>query len=108
MNAFLWRLNYVSTVVGRSVQKNSLTMCSTPKTCVCPPSACVHRELNETDVGVAIVTCLGPVLSYPLPRAMQAKKKKVDVLSAADMGVDLKPRNTVIEVRTLFEITTFK
>lgn len=28
----------------------------------------------------------------------QAKKKQVDVLAAADMGVDLEPRNTVIEV----------
>lgn len=30
--------------------------------------------------------------------ATQAKKKTVDVLTAADMGVDLKPRNTVVEV----------
>lgn len=28
----------------------------------------------------------------------QAKKKTVDVLAAADMGIDLKPRNTVVEV----------
>jgi electron transfer flavoprotein beta subunit len=28
----------------------------------------------------------------------QAKKKKIDVLKAEDLGVDIKPRNTVVSV----------
>ncbi|CAM9636152.1 unnamed protein product, partial [Hapterophycus canaliculatus] len=64
---------------------------------------------RETDTGTQVLSLPLPAvvtadlrLNEPryatLPNIMKAKKKKVDVLSAADMGVDLRPRNIIIEV----------
>eukprot|EP00568_Trieres_chinensis_P014164 CAMPEP_0183328006 /NCGR_PEP_ID=MMETSP0160_2-20130417/84061_1 /TAXON_ID=2839 ORGANISM="Odontella Sinensis, Strain Grunow 1884" /NCGR_SAMPLE_ID=MMETSP0160_2 /ASSEMBLY_ACC=CAM_ASM_000250 /LENGTH=261 /DNA_ID=CAMNT_0025496157 /DNA_START=499 /DNA_END=1281 /DNA_ORIENTATION=- len=66
---------------------------------------------RETDSGTetvrlkslpAVVTCdlrLNEPRYATLPNIMKAKKKKVDVLNAEDLdGVDLKPRNEVLEV----------
>eukprot|EP00903_Cladosiphon_okamuranus_P020681 g18990.t1 len=64
---------------------------------------------RETDTGTQVLSMSLPAvvtadlrLNEPryatLPNIMKAKKKPVDVLTAADMGVDLKPRNTVVEV----------
>ncbi|CAM9360264.1 unnamed protein product [Ectocarpus sp. 12 AP-2014] len=64
---------------------------------------------RETDKGTQVLSVPLPAvvtadlrLNEPryatLPNIMKAKKKTVDVLTAADMGVDLQPRNTVIEV----------
>ena len=65
---------------------------------------------RETDFGTetikirslpAVVTCdlrLNEPRYATLPNIMKAKKKKVDTMSADDMGVDLTPRNEVLEV----------
>jgi len=65
---------------------------------------------RETDSGTetisipslpAVVTCdlrLNEPRYATLPNIMKAKKKKVDTLLAADMGVDLAPHNEVVEV----------
>ena len=65
---------------------------------------------RETDSGTetiaipnlpAVVTCdlrLNEPRYATLPNIMKAKKKKVDTLAAADMGVDLTPHNEVVEV----------
>ncbi|CAM9291249.1 unnamed protein product [Ectocarpus sp. 12 AP-2014] len=64
---------------------------------------------RETDTGTQVLSVPLPAvvtadlrLNEPryatLPNIMKAKKKTVDMLTAADMGVDLQPRNTVIEV----------
>lgn len=64
---------------------------------------------RETDTGTetieaqlpAIVTCdlrLNEPRYATLPNIMKAKKKPVDVIAAEDMGVDLQPRNQVLEV----------
>jgi electron transfer flavoprotein beta subunit len=65
---------------------------------------------RETDFGTetikihslpAVVTCdlrLNEPRYATLPNIMKAKKKKVDTMSADDMGVDLTPRNEVSEV----------
>ncbi|CAM9491053.1 unnamed protein product [Laminaria digitata] len=64
---------------------------------------------RETDTGTQVLSMSLPAvvtadlrLNEPryatLPNIMKAKKKKVDELVAVDMGIDLKPRNTVIEV----------
>lgn len=65
---------------------------------------------RETDSGTetlkipslpAVVTCdlrLNEPRYAKLPNIMKAKKKKVDVLEAEDMGIDLAPRNEVLEV----------
>mmetsp|Transcript_18335 Transcript_18335/g.33230 ORF Transcript_18335/g.33230 Transcript_18335/m.33230 type:complete len:256 (-) Transcript_18335:83-850(-) len=65
---------------------------------------------RETDYGTesikipslpAVVTCdlrLNEPRYATLPNIMKAKKKKVDTIMAEDMGVDLEPRNEVLEV----------
>jgi len=65
---------------------------------------------RETDSGTeqieipklpAVVTCdlrLNEPRYATLPNIMKAKKKKVVTLKAGDMGVDLEPRNKVLEV----------
>lgn len=65
---------------------------------------------RETDSGTeiikiaslpAVVTCdlrLNEPRYATLPNIMKAKKKKVDTMVAEDMGVDLAPRNVVLEV----------
>ena len=65
---------------------------------------------RETDSGTetikiaslpAVVTCdlrLNEPRYATLPNIMKAKKKKVDTFIAEDMGVDLAPRNVVLEV----------
>ena len=65
---------------------------------------------RETDSGTetvripklpAVVTCdlrLNEPRYATLPNIMKAKKKKVDVMDAADMGVDLTTKNEVLEV----------
>ena len=64
---------------------------------------------RETDSGTetiktslpAVVTCdlrLNEPRYATLPNIMKAKKKKVDTLKAEDLGVDLSPRNDVVEV----------
>eukprot|EP00523_Entomoneis_sp_CCMP467_P013872 CAMPEP_0168793132 /NCGR_PEP_ID=MMETSP0725-20121227/14915_1 /TAXON_ID=265536 /ORGANISM="Amphiprora sp., Strain CCMP467" /LENGTH=257 /DNA_ID=CAMNT_0008843873 /DNA_START=186 /DNA_END=959 /DNA_ORIENTATION=+ len=64
---------------------------------------------RETDTGSetirttmpAVVTCdlrLNEPRYATLPNIMKAKKKKVDTLAAADMGVDLEAHNQVVEV----------
>jgi electron transfer flavoprotein beta subunit len=65
---------------------------------------------RETDFGTetikipslpAVVTCdlrLNEPRYATLPNIMKAKKKKVDTMAADDMGVDLTPRNEVLEV----------
>ena len=65
---------------------------------------------RETDAGTetiqipelpAVVTCdlrLNEPRYATLPNIMKAKKKKVDTVSAEDFGVDLSPRNHVLEV----------
>lgn len=65
---------------------------------------------RETDSGTetieikslpAVVTCdlrLNEPRYATLPNIMKAKKKKVDTLAAADLGVDLEARNQVLEV----------
>lgn len=65
---------------------------------------------RETDSGTetikvkelpAVITCdlrLNEPRYATLPNIMKAKKKKVDTLSADEMGVDLEPRNEVTEV----------
>mmetsp|Transcript_17697 Transcript_17697/g.51509 ORF Transcript_17697/g.51509 Transcript_17697/m.51509 type:complete len:258 (-) Transcript_17697:481-1254(-) len=64
---------------------------------------------RETDSGTetvkaklpAVVTCdlrLNEPRYAKLPNIMKAKKKKVDTMAAEDMGVDLTPRNEVLEV----------
>jgi electron transfer flavoprotein beta subunit len=65
---------------------------------------------RETDYGTetikipslpAVVTCdlrLNEPRYATLPNIMKAKKKKVDTMKAEDMGVDLTPRNEVLEV----------
>jgi len=65
---------------------------------------------RETDSGTetvtipklpAVVTCdlrLNEPRYATLPNIMKAKKKKVDVMDAADMGVDLTATNEVLEV----------
>ncbi|DBA05303.1 TPA: hypothetical protein N0F65_007465 [Lagenidium giganteum] len=65
---------------------------------------------RETDAGVetlkvslpAVVTAdlrLNEPRYATLPNIMKAKKKKIDVLAADSLGVDLKPRHEVIEVK---------
>jgi electron transfer flavoprotein beta subunit len=65
---------------------------------------------RETDSGTesvqvkslpAVVTCdlrLNQPRYATLPNIMKAKKKPVDTMAAEDMGVDLSPRNEVLEV----------
>lgn len=65
---------------------------------------------RETDFGTetikipslpAVVTCdlrLNEPRYATLPNIMKAKKKKVDTLAADELGVDLTPRNEVVEV----------
>lgn len=65
---------------------------------------------RETDSGTetihvkslpAVVTCdlrLNEPRYATLPNIMKAKKKPVETMSADDLGVDLTPRNTVLEV----------
>jgi electron transfer flavoprotein beta subunit len=64
---------------------------------------------RETDAGTetiqaqlpAVVTCdlrLNEPRYATLPNIMKAKKKPVDTLVAADMGVNLEPHNMVLEV----------
>eukprot|EP00934_Nitzschia_sp_Nitz4_P009274 Nitzschia sp. Nitz4//scaffold38_size140716//39861//40625//NITZ4_003134-RA/size140716-processed-gene-0.58-mRNA-1//-1//CDS//3329550039//9264//frame0 len=65
---------------------------------------------RETDSGTetigipslpAVVTCdlrLNEPRYATLPNIMKAKKKKVLTMKAADMGVDLEPKNLVVEV----------
>lgn len=65
---------------------------------------------RETDSGTetikipslpAVVTCdlrLNEPRYATLPNIMKAKKKKVDTIAAEDLGVDLSPRNEVVEV----------
>jgi len=65
---------------------------------------------RETDQGTetikipslpAVVSCdlrLNTPRYATLPNIMKAKKKKVDVFQAEDMGVDLEPKNKVLEV----------
>ena len=65
---------------------------------------------RETDTGTetikikkfpAIVTCdlrLNEPRYATLPNIMKAKKKPVETVNAADLGVDLAPRNKVLEV----------
>jgi electron transfer flavoprotein beta subunit len=65
---------------------------------------------RETDAGTetiqipelpAVVTCdlrLNEPRYATLPNIMKAKKKKVDTLAAEDLGIDLTPRNKVLEV----------
>ena len=64
---------------------------------------------RETDAGTetieaalpAVVTCdlrLNEPRYSTLPNIMKAKKKKVDTLEAADLGVDLTPHNVVLDV----------
>lgn len=65
---------------------------------------------RETDSGTetikiaslpAVITCdlrLNEPRYATLPNIMKAKKKKVDSLKAEDMGVDLEPKNKVLEV----------
>jgi electron transfer flavoprotein beta subunit len=64
---------------------------------------------RETDAGTetiqaqlpAVVTCdlrLNEPRYATLPNIMKAKKKPVDTMAAADMGVDLEPHNVVLEV----------
>jgi electron transfer flavoprotein beta subunit len=65
---------------------------------------------RETDSGTetikikslpAVITCdlrLNEPRYATLPNIMKAKKKKVDTIQADDMGIDLKPRNDVVEV----------
>lgn len=65
---------------------------------------------RETDAGTekvqinslpAVITCdlrLNEPRYATLPNIMKAKKKKIDTMAAADMGVDLAPRNTVLDV----------
>mmetsp|Transcript_29177 Transcript_29177/g.70340 ORF Transcript_29177/g.70340 Transcript_29177/m.70340 type:complete len:256 (-) Transcript_29177:374-1141(-) len=64
---------------------------------------------RETDSGTetiktslpAVVTCdlrLNEPRYATLPNIMKAKKKKVDTIKAEDLGVDLTPRNEVVEV----------
>eukprot|EP00567_Pseudictyota_dubia_P002238 CAMPEP_0197465998 /NCGR_PEP_ID=MMETSP1175-20131217/64825_1 /TAXON_ID=1003142 /ORGANISM="Triceratium dubium, Strain CCMP147" /LENGTH=257 /DNA_ID=CAMNT_0043002027 /DNA_START=390 /DNA_END=1163 /DNA_ORIENTATION=+ len=64
---------------------------------------------RETDSGTetvkaglpAVVTCdlrLNEPRYAKLPNIMKAKKKKVDTMDAEEMGVDLKPRNEILEV----------
>uniref|UniRef100_A0A7S2HH98 Electron transfer flavoprotein subunit beta n=1 Tax=Helicotheca tamesis TaxID=374047 RepID=A0A7S2HH98_9STRA len=65
---------------------------------------------RETDAGTetiripalpAVITCdlrLNEPRYATLPNIMKAKKKKVDTMNAEDFGVDLTPRNEVLEV----------
>jgi len=65
---------------------------------------------RETDSGTetvrltqlpAVVTCdlrLNEPRYAKLPNIMKAKKKTIDVLDASELGVDLTPRNAVLEV----------
>lgn len=64
---------------------------------------------RETDAGVETLSMPLPAvltadlrLNEPryatLPNIMKAKKKKIDTKDAADMGVDLAPRHTIVEV----------
>mmetsp|Transcript_5076 Transcript_5076/g.7007 ORF Transcript_5076/g.7007 Transcript_5076/m.7007 type:complete len:289 (+) Transcript_5076:96-962(+) len=64
---------------------------------------------RETDIGTetismdapAVITCdlrLNEPRYATLPNIMKAKKKKIDTREAADLGVDLTPRLTVVEV----------
>jgi electron transfer flavoprotein beta subunit len=65
---------------------------------------------RETDAGTetieipalpAVITCdlrLNEPRYATLPNIMKAKKKKVDTIVAEDMGIDLTPRNEVLEV----------
>uniref|UniRef100_A0A7S1GJ58 Electron transfer flavoprotein subunit beta n=1 Tax=Cyclophora tenuis TaxID=216820 RepID=A0A7S1GJ58_CYCTE len=65
---------------------------------------------RETDSGTetikvpklpAVVTCdlrLNEPRYATLPNIMKAKKKKVDTIAAEDLGLDLSPRNDVLEV----------
>ena len=65
---------------------------------------------RETDAGTetiqlkstpAVITCdlrLNEPRYATLPNIMKAKKKKVEVLAAEDMGIDLDPHNRVLEV----------
>eukprot|EP00339_Tiarina_fusa_P011377 CAMPEP_0117026942 /NCGR_PEP_ID=MMETSP0472-20121206/19750_1 /TAXON_ID=693140 ORGANISM="Tiarina fusus, Strain LIS" /NCGR_SAMPLE_ID=MMETSP0472 /ASSEMBLY_ACC=CAM_ASM_000603 /LENGTH=255 /DNA_ID=CAMNT_0004734071 /DNA_START=51 /DNA_END=818 /DNA_ORIENTATION=+ len=65
---------------------------------------------RETDSGTetidipslpAVVTCdlrLNEPRYATLPNIMKAKKKKVDTISADELGIDLAPRNEVVEV----------
>jgi electron transfer flavoprotein beta subunit len=65
---------------------------------------------RETDSGTetiqvkslpAVITCdlrLNEPRYATLPNIMKAKKKKVDTISADELGVDLTPRNKVLEV----------
>mmetsp|Transcript_12949 Transcript_12949/g.19364 ORF Transcript_12949/g.19364 Transcript_12949/m.19364 type:complete len:82 (-) Transcript_12949:790-1035(-) len=49
----------------------------------------------------AVITCdlrLNEPRYATLPNIMKAKKKKVDTMEAEDLGVDLMPRNKVLEV----------
>jgi len=68
------------------------------------------RVERETDTGTetiqvkktpAVITCdlrLNEPRYATLPNIMKAKKKKVQVLAADEMGVDLQPHNQVLEV----------
>jgi len=70
-------------------------------------SLLVERETDEGTESVkinalpAVVTCdlrLNQPRYATLPNIMKAKKKKIDVYEADEMGVDLEPKNTVLEV----------
>lgn len=67
----------------------------------------VERETDQGTESIqinqlpAVVSCdlrLNTPRYATLPNIMKAKKKKVDVISADDMGVDLEPKNKVLEV----------
>jgi len=71
------------------------------------PGLIVERETDNGTESIkipslpAVITCdlrLNEPRYATLPNIMKAKKKKVDVMNAEDMGVDLKPRNEVLEV----------
>jgi electron transfer flavoprotein beta subunit len=65
---------------------------------------------RETDTGTesillkslpAVITCdlrLNEPRYATLPNIMKAKKKKVDTVEAADLGIDLTPRHKILEV----------
>lgn len=70
-------------------------------------SLVVERETDEGTENVkihslpAVVTCdlrLNEPRYASLPNIMKAKKKKVDTYKADEMGVDLEPKNKVLEV----------
>ena len=69
-------------------------------------SAAVIREvdggLEHLDITIPAVVTVAPRLNEPryapLPNIMKAKKKPLDSMSAADLGVDIAPRLTITRV----------